>query len=70
MKTSVMLAVLVLAGLFGSSCATMSQLNAEYEEEVSRIEKMNPEEKQAWDEEQQRQERIRFYEESRAGDND
>jgi len=46
MKTGVKtLAVLLLLGLFGSSCATVSRLNSEYEEETTRIEKMSPEEK-------------------------
>ena len=46
MKTTVKtLALLLLVGLFGSSCATLDRLNAEYEEELVRIEQMSPEEK-------------------------
>jgi hypothetical protein len=46
MKTGVKtLAVLLLLGLFGSSCATVSRLDAEFEEETTRIEQMSPEEK-------------------------
>ena len=45
MKTTLkMLALALLVGLFGSSCATVSRLNAEYEEELVRVEKMGPEE--------------------------
>jgi hypothetical protein len=46
MKTGVKtLGVLLLLGLFGSSCATVSRLDAEFEEETTRIEQMSPEEK-------------------------
>lgn len=46
MKTGVKtLAVLLLVGLFGSSCATLSRLDTEYEEETARIEQLSPEEK-------------------------
>jgi hypothetical protein len=45
MKTKKMLALLLLAGFLGSGCATMDRLNAEYEEELIRLEQMNPEEK-------------------------
>lgn len=59
MKTgSKTLAVLLLVGLFGSSCATVSRLNAEYEEEMARIERMSPEEKADWEKAKQEQEQI------------
>lgn len=45
MKTRKTLALLLLLGFFASGCATMSRLNAEYEEELVRIEQMTPEEK-------------------------
>ena len=46
MKTTVKtLALLLLVGFLSSSCATVSRLNAEYEEELVRIEQMSPEEK-------------------------
>ena len=47
MKIRRVLAVLLLVGLFGSSCATVSRLNAEYEEamaqETARVAMMTPE---------------------------
>ena len=42
MKTAKVLVMLFLVGLLGSSCATVSQLNAEYEEEMARVERMSP----------------------------
>jgi len=45
MKTRKTMALLLLLGFLGSGCATMSRLNAEYEEELVRIEQMTPEEK-------------------------
>jgi hypothetical protein len=51
MKTKVMmLAVLLLVGLLGSSCATISRLNTEYEEEMTRVETLSPEEKGVYEE--------------------
>jgi hypothetical protein len=51
MKTKVMmLAVLLLVGLLGSSCATISRLNTEYEEEMTRVETLSPEEKAVYEE--------------------
>lgn len=49
MKTARMLAMLLLIGLFGSSCATVDRFSAEYEEEMARVEKMSPEEKTEWE---------------------
>ncbi len=48
MKITRVLAVLLLVGLFGSSCATVSRLNAEYEEEMARVETMSPEAQADW----------------------
>jgi hypothetical protein len=49
MKTTIKtLALLLLVGFLGSSCATVSRLNAEYEEELARVEKMSPEQKAEW----------------------
>jgi hypothetical protein len=46
MKTGITgLALLLLVGLFASSCATVGRLNTEYEEETARVEKMSPAEK-------------------------
>lgn len=46
MKTTVLtLASLFLFGFLAAGCATVDRLNAEYEEETTRIEKMSPEEK-------------------------
>lgn len=49
MKTRKTLALLLLVGLLGSGCATVSRLNAEYEEELVRVESMSPEEKVEWE---------------------
>lgn len=63
MKTTVkMLAVLLLASLFASSCATMSRLSAEYEEETARVERMSPEEKAEFDKAQHEREKINWNE--------
>jgi hypothetical protein len=47
-----LLGVLFAVGLFSSSCATVDRLNSEAEEETARIEKMTPQEKAAWEQEQ------------------
>ena len=53
MRTSIMgLALLLLVGLFGSSCATVDRLNTEYEEETTRVEKMSPAEKVEWEQQE------------------
>ncbi len=71
MKTTAKtLAVLLLVGLFGSSCETVSRLNTEYEEEMVRIEKMSPEERTEWERAQQEKEQIELFEFSREGDSD
>ena len=46
------IALLLLVGLFGSSCATVDRLNTEYEEETVRVEKMSPAEKTEWEQQQ------------------
>jgi hypothetical protein len=53
-----MLALLLLVTLFAPSCATVSRLNAEYEEETVRIEQMSPEEKADFDKERRIEEKI------------
>lgn len=71
MKTTAKtLAVLLLVALFGSSCETVSRLNAEYEEEMVRIEKMSPEERAEWERAQHEKEQIELFEFSRAGESD
>ena len=45
-------AILFTIGLLASSCATVSRLNSEDEEETARIEQMSPQEKAAWEQEQ------------------
>lgn len=70
MKTRKMLALLLLVGLFGSSCATVSRLNAEYEEEMARVEKMSPEEKAEWEKVQHERDKINWNEYIGGGDND
>ena len=69
MKTTVKtLALLLLVGLLGSSCATVSRLNAEYEEELIRMEQMSPEEKADWEKSQQEREKIDWDEFVGGGD--
>jgi hypothetical protein len=59
MKTGIKtLAVLLLVGLFGSSCATVRGLNAEYEEETTRIEQMSAEEKAELEKEKRLESKI------------
>jgi hypothetical protein len=63
MKTTVKtLALLLLVGFLGSSCATVSRLNAEYEEELVRIEQMSPEEKADFEKARQEREKISWGE--------
>jgi hypothetical protein len=53
MKTGIIgLALLLLVGLFTSSCSTVDRLNTEYEEETARVEKMSPAEKAEWESQQ------------------
>jgi len=50
MKTTVLtLASLFLFGFLAAGCATVSQLDTEYEEEMTRVEKMSPEEKEEFE---------------------
>ena len=69
MKTTLkMLALALLVGLFGSSCATVSRLNAEYEEELVRFENMSPEEKADWEKAEHEREKINWNEFIGGGD--
>jgi hypothetical protein len=52
------LAVLLLVGLFGSSCAAVNRLNTEYEEETTRVQQMSPEEKAEWENNQKEERKI------------
>jgi hypothetical protein len=53
MKARVMsLSVLLFAGFLISSCATLDRYNTEYEEEMTSVEKMTPQEKADWETEQ------------------
>ena len=53
MKARVMsLSVLFFAGFLISSCATLDRYNTEYEEEMTSVEKMTPQEKADWEKEQ------------------
>lgn len=46
MKSTVLtLASLFFFGFLAAGCSTVSRLNTEYEEEMTRVEKMSPEEK-------------------------
>lgn len=61
MKTAVKtLAVLLLVGLFGSSCGTVSRLDSEYEEETARFERMSPEEKAELEKAKREQEKMEW----------
>jgi hypothetical protein len=63
MKTGVKtLAMLLLVGLFASSCATLSGLDTEYEEETARIEQMSPEEKAEFQKAKHYRERMEWDE--------
>ena len=62
MKTASLLTLLLLVGVLGSSCATVSRLNAEYEEEQARVEQMSPQEKAEFENAQQEREKINWNE--------
>ena len=62
MKTASLLTLLLLVGVLGSSCATVSRLNAEYEEEQARVEQMSPQEKVEFEKAQQEREKINWNE--------
>ena len=63
MKTARIVAMLLLMiGLFGSSCATVSRLNAEFEEEMARVETMSPQEKAAFEKDRLEREKINWNE--------
>lgn len=47
--TAKTLIVLFLAGLIGSSCSTVGRVSKENQEELSRVEKMTPEQKAEWE---------------------
>jgi hypothetical protein len=72
MKIRRALAVLLLVGLFGSSCATVSRLNAEYEEamtqETARVAAMTPEARAEWQKTERQRKKINWDEFSN-GDN-
>jgi hypothetical protein len=60
----------LLVGLFGSSCETVSRLNAEYEEELVRFEQMSPEQKAEFEQARHEKEKINWNEYIGGGDND
>lgn len=62
------LAVLFLFGLLGMGCTTVSRLNAEYEEEMTRVETMTPEERAEWEKAQHEKEKINWNEYIGGGD--
>ena len=66
MKIRRALAVLLLVGLCGSSCATVSRLNAEYKEattqEMARVATMSPGAKAEWQKTQREREKINWNE--------
>lgn len=73
MAISRALTVLLLVGAFGSSCATVSRLNAEYKEattqEMARVALMSPEAKAEWQKAQRERDKINWSEYLN-GDND
>jgi uncharacterized protein YceK len=70
MKTTAKtLALLLLVGFLGSGCATVSKLNAEYEEELIRVEQMSPQEKAEWETGRQEREKINWNEFVGGGEN-
>ena len=69
MKTKKMLALLLLTGFLGSSCATVSGLNTEYEEEMTRVEYMSPDARAEWEKAHAEKERINWDEFVGGGDN-
>lgn len=71
MKTGIMgLALLLLVGLFGSSCAIVDRLNTEYEEETARVAKMSPAEKAEWEKQQHKDYMINMKGYQSDGSND
>jgi type II secretory pathway component PulC len=62
MKTASLLTLLLLVGVLGSSCATVSRLNAEYEEEQARVEQMSPQDRAEFEKAQQEREKINWNE--------
>ena len=66
MKNSGALAIVLLGGLFGSSCATVSRLNAEYDEattqETARVAAMTPEAKAEWQKSERERIKINWNE--------
>jgi outer membrane lipoprotein-sorting protein len=69
MKTTIKtLALVLLVGLFSSSCAAVSRLNTEYEEELARFEQMSPEEKAEFEQAQHEKEKINWNEYIGGGD--
>ena len=64
MKIKRELALFLLVGLFGSSCATVSRLNAEYEEamtqETARVAAMTPEAKAEWEKTERERTKINW----------
>ena len=72
MKIRRVLAVLLLVGSFASSCATVSRLDAEYEEqmaqETARVAAMTPQAKAEWLKTERERKKINWDEYSN-GDN-
>ena len=66
MKIRKALAVLLLVGSFGSSCAPVSRLNAEYDEamtqETARVAAMTPEAKAEWQKSERERTKINWNE--------
>ena len=56
--TAAMFALVFSLSLFGASCATVSRLNEEFEEEMTRIESLSPEQKAELEKNKREEEKI------------
>jgi hypothetical protein len=69
MKTTIKtLALVLLVGLFGSSCAALDRINAEYEEEAMACETLSPDAKAECLEVKHEREKINWNEYIGGGD--
>ena len=65
-----MFALVFSLSLFGASCATVSRLNEEFEEEMTRIERLSPEEKAELEKNKHEEEKIEMKGYFNDGDNE
>ncbi|HEY7217955.1 MAG TPA: hypothetical protein VH985_06140 [Candidatus Binatia bacterium] len=63
MKTGLKtLALLLVLAFVGAGCTTVTRLNTEYEEEMTRIESLSPEEKAAFEKDKHEEEQVEMNE--------